>query len=257
MMTAVGAMTAKRVVAACAMLAITLAGCTPANVLGPHHEVTKTDEHRRDVMLTEPVLKLAVVRPTVQPGERMDPNQWNRGRIEASLMKNQDPLPDRRPEDVRNKIREALRIMRAGGWLTLYSECDPPVHFDSQGLSPSPAPTASPQADLAEHAWSWRLYLYRIRDGVSYWTEISGTARKSGTGYTTDLSLDLVAPQEHDPADLFPDRPPGLRDADICLLSPRLPRTPEMSGKPVIVEASMIQSRLDERRRTPDDRSRR
>jgi hypothetical protein len=250
---------AKRVKAGCGVAlaaAMAAAGCTPRDVAGPHNVVTTTDLRRRDAMLTEPVLKLAITRPDVHAGERVAQTQWNRGRIEAYLVKDQDPVPDRRPEDVASKIREALRIMRAGGWLTLYSECDPPVHFvvgTNGEKAPSPSPTASPQAGagLGEHTWSWKLYLYRIRDGVSYWAQIDGTVAKNGDGSTAGLWIDLVAPQEHDPADLFADRPRPLADTAICVQREKSPRAPEMDGRPIVVLSGIVQSTLTQLRRTP------
>lgn len=235
---------------------IAVGGCTPADVTGPHHVVTKTDLGRRDVMLTEPVLKLAITHPAVHPGERVARTQWDRGRVEVNLIKDASPVPNRRPQDVADKIRDALRIMRSGGWLTLYSECDPPVRF-VVGLNgertPSPSPTASPrtEAGLGEHTWSWKLYLYRIRDGVSYWAQIDGTAAKDGDGYTAALSIDLVAPQEHDPADLFTDRPRPVAGSAVCAEREKPPRAPEMRGRPIVVLSGIVQSQLARRRQIP------
>jgi hypothetical protein len=245
---------AGRRVALAAVIAV--GGCTPADVVGPHHVVTKTDLARRDLMLTEPVLKSAIARPSVHAGERVARTQWDRGRVEVYLIKDQAPVPDRRPEDVAGNIRDALRIMRSGGWLTFYSECDPPVRFVA-GINgrrtPSPSPTASPQvvAGLGEQTWSWKLYLYRIRGGVSYWAQIDGTVAKNGDGYTARVWIDLVAPQEHDPADLFADRPRPLAYSAVCAERAKPPRAPEMDGRPIVVLSGLVQSDVARLRQVP------
>lgn len=172
-----------------------LAGC----MTDRSEEPTPTDRARVDVLLAEPV----VARdddggPEVVLGRyRSEQLGWERHEVQVGLA-----IPTATPDGVQAVVRDTVRVMRDAGWTVLHAACSP----------------ARPEADsavLTDRTWEARFV--RTADGVSYWARIDAELRSDGVA---GAGIELRAPNERDPADLFTDRPPDLPATCLEAASP-------------------------------------
>jgi hypothetical protein len=124
-----------------------------------------------------------------------------------------DPLT---PQETQRRTVAILQIMRAEGWIVLYTECTPHIQDYPRRTDP---PVTAP---------GYGAEGYRNIDGVSYMFHL----RASGGGENRFQTwLDLFAPFHSAPSNSFPDAPTGLTPKETCIeAGDPMQRTPQTNG---------------------------
>jgi hypothetical protein len=124
-----------------------------------------------------------------------------------------DPLT---PQETQRRTVALLQIMRAEGWIVLYTECRP--HFQDYPRRTDP-PVTPP---------SYGAKGYRNIDGISY---VFGLSASRGGENRFRASVYLSAPFHSAPSNSFPDAPTGLTPQETCIeAGDPMQRTPQTNG---------------------------
>src|SRR5258705_1020134 len=120
------------------------------------------------------------------------------------------------PRDVYRRTAALLGMLRAEGWIVLYTFCEPQfVNYP-------------PSNDTALAAPSLESKGYRNIDGVSYIYYLNASASSENRFKSW---IQLEAPFHEDVTDSFPDAPTGLTPAQTCIESGNPDqRTPQTDG---------------------------
>jgi hypothetical protein len=124
-----------------------------------------------------------------------------------------DPLT---PQETQRRTVAILQILRAEGWIVLYTGCEP--HFEHY----------PPKPDTPLNPPSYGANGYRNIDGVSYVFNLSAGG---GGENRFRASVYLFAPFHSDPTNSFPDAPTGLTPQQTCIeAGDPMQRTPQTNG---------------------------
>lgn len=202
-----------------------VAGCTPS----PHNIVTQTDRDRADVLSHDPITALAVDKPLVEPGLWYDAKSgWTRGSVLFAAYTSMPTDADHTPVGFEAHVATVLSALRSAGWTVYWAACLPTTDPTQPGAV-TVAPTAYPTMRDSRRSgtWEWDAEAYKISGGVSYAASVGGeffqTARSS-------INVKLLAPNQHDPANLFGDQPPALSPGSTCAEDGAAATRPEQAG---------------------------
>ena len=122
-----------------------------------------------------------------------------------------NPWPDARPADptvAQRRAAVAGLVRSMSGWTVLSVRCDQPIRT-ANGF----------------HSYAWRVFGYRLRDGVPYTVDIMATLNRR---LAFQVLVTMTSPAHDDPGVYFSPPPPGVDLAGTCLEQgdPDHPRPP-------------------------------
>jgi hypothetical protein len=239
-----------RPISATLLLLAVVAGATAGCTTGPHDVVTQIDRDRAAVLAHDPVTALALRPATVTAGVWLnDKLGWRRGLVAFEAYSTAPGGSDHTVAGFEGHVATVLSGLRSAGWSVYWVACLPSTDPTAPGAVTA-APTAYPALPGGQRpsgTWQWLAAAYKLSGGVSYAATVYADFWSAAP---STIDVDLLAPNQHDPADLFPDRPAALGQGSTCAEDGGAATAPQQQGVAAFVAQDWVASRTP----SPPDR---